>query len=61
MSQVKSQPNSKEMKNPPAGFEDHEIFEHFLPPKNMTEDIYNGYPYQMYYPPAGLEKTYSAV
>jgi len=61
MSQVKSQPYSKEMKNPPSGLKDHEIFEHCLPPKNMTEDIYSRYPYQMYYPPPGLEEPYSTV
>jgi hypothetical protein len=27
----------------------------------MAEDIKNGYPDQMYYPPAGSEKTYFAV
>jgi hypothetical protein len=32
-----------------------------LPPNNMAEDIKNRYPDQMYYPPAGSEKTYFVV
>jgi len=31
------------------------------PPNNMTKEIKNRYPDQMYYPPAGSEKTYLVV
>ena len=61
MTQVKSQNYYKEMKNPPSGFENHKIFDHPLPPKNMAEDIHNGYPDKMYNPPAKLEKAYLTV
>jgi hypothetical protein len=28
-----------------------------LPPEDMAENIYSGYAYEMYYPPAGFEKA----